>query len=126
MDEIVHLGGNPGNDIPYPRDLGLEMLLVQFVAWSLEGCGAIEAFVEHAAERIEVGPRVHRFALPLFGGHVLGGSCEEFQVEGLACHRLSEAGDETEVDEHETAVLAQKYVLGFEITVNEALPVYVR
>ena len=63
---------------------------------ALQGWAAGEAFVEDAAERVEVGAPVERLALNLLGGDVVGRARE---VAGLDAAGDSEPSGEAEIGE---------------------------
>ncbi len=96
--ELLEIGGDAGDDRA-GGDRGCSLLHVHDrVRGGDEGEGADEREVEHHAERIGVGARVHRSAGGLLRGHVVGGADDRvLLVGGLR-------GDEAEVEDDDAAL----------------------
>ncbi len=91
-------------------------------------------FVQHASKRPDVGPLVDRFATSLFRAHVCGGSKNDAGASGSDRHpgRVRQVGRpatfigvdfrEAEIEHLDDAARCGLDVGGFEIAVNDALP----
>ncbi len=96
-----------------------------------EGLGGGEAFVEDAAEGVDVAAAVEGFASDLFGGHVGGSAADTagdvgVADDGVACVGVGVFGEsgESEVEDFDDVVLSadggEEDVGGFEVAVDHA------
>ena len=81
-----------------------------------------EAFVEHEAERVDVGATVEAFAADLFGRQVLGGA-HHHVVAGEVFVAGVEPFRDPEVGEQDAPVGGDEDVAGFDVAVHEAAAV---
>ncbi len=86
---------------------------------ALQGWAAGEAFVEHAAERVEVGAPVQRLALDLFGGDVVGRAGEVAALERARDRELAGEPEIGQVDVLAAPLGRDQHVGGLDVAVDE-------
>ncbi len=87
-----------------------------------EGHLAGQEFVEHDAERVDVGPLVPSLALYLLGRHVVGGAQAVVEITPRHAPRPLHQGD-AEIEELELPLGGDQDVLRLEVTVGDAVSV---